>query len=619
MAASLSADLRERVLRGAVILGVVLLTITEGLSPFSALTRGPLIAAWLLIIAALVTLGVRTQFFRVTRPSLSFDPVILLCAAGILAVLTLTFITAVYSPPNSSDAMSYHMPRVVYWTEQSSVRFFRTGYIPQIMLQPLAEYLMLHTFVISGGDRLINFIQWTTSLGCIIGVSSVSIALGIGKRGHWVAALFCATIPSGILASSGAKNDYFLAFWLVTAVFFALRLAATFSWVDASFLGAACGLALDTKGTAYLFAPWILVAVLAPAIARSGRRILPMAAIAVLLAFALNTPQYLRNYFLSGSIVGFASAHGDNSFRWRNDQLGWRSTVSNILRHTSEQLGGRSERWNDQVFGFVNRVHNTLGIDVNDPGTTWPGATYSPPRNANHEADSPSRIHLLILGLLGCYFLFRAARGRDRRLALYGASIVFGFVVFCAYLKWQPFMARLVLPLFVLGAPLTGILETLISPTVLQIAVSLLLLDTARLPTLENWVRPLRGSASIFRSSRDSRYFADLTSWRETWPSYHSAIEQISTSQCRVIGIDDTNFQLEYPLQSLLRERNPGILLVPTGVDNPSIRYPPPVKASPCAIVCMQCVNNPRRLALYQAFPDKTTTGGFVIFSQKPR
>jgi hypothetical protein len=511
------------------------------------------------------------------------------------------------------------MPRVLYWVEQSSVRFFRTGYIPQIMLQPLAEYLMLHTFILSGGDRFINFVQWTSSLGCIIGVSSVAGALGIGKRGQWLAALFCATLPAGVLASSGAKNDYFLAFWLIAAAFFALRLVATLSWVDALFLGAACGLALNTKATAYLFAPWMLIAVLTPAIARFRRRVLLPAAMAALLALTLNMPQYVRNYSLSGSPMGFASAHGDNSFRWRNDHLGWQATVSNILRHTSEQLGGRSPLWNDSVFRFVTRAHNTLGIDINDPATTWPGAVYRPPRNANHETDAPNRIHLIILGLLGCVLLFNAARGRDRPMALYGISIVFGFVVFCAYLKWQPFMARLVLPLFVLGAPLTGILETLISPAVLQIAVCLLFLDIARLPALENWVRPLRGPNSIFRSSRDSRYFSDLTSWRETWPSYYSAIEKISASRCRVIGIDDTNFQLEYPLQALLRERNPGILLVPTGVNNPSVRYPPPVAASPCAVVCMQCANDPRRLALYQAFPNSTTAGGFVIFSQNPR
>ena len=560
--------MRDAGLRGVVLFGLALLVITETLGAFHAIARGPLIAAWLLVIAFAAIAARRT--IRFTLPNFTFDPVVVLCTLGIATILILTGITAAFSPPNSSDAMAYHMPRVVYWAEQGSVRFFPTPYLNQIMLQPLAEYLMLNTYVISGGDRFINFVQWFASLGCIVGVSAIARCLGARQRGQWIAALFCATLPAGILASSGAKNDYFMAMWLVAAVYFASRLAETASWLDAAFLGAACGLAFYTKATAYLFAPFVITAIL-------PRRVLPRALAAAGLAIALIAPQYIRNFDLSGNIMGFDSAQGDGVYRWRNDHLGWKPTVSNMLRHTSEQLGARSERWNTAVFQFVNRAHEILGIDVDDPATTWPGEQYRPPRNANHEADAPNRIALLTLALL-------ALRLRSR----YAVALVLSFLAYCAYLKWQLFMGRLLLPLFVLGSPLAATLEDILTPIILQLAACLLLLDGARLPTLENWVRPLRGPNSVLRVDRDTQYFADMTLWHNE-QSYREAVRRLSATKCNIVGIDITHFQLEYPLQALLREQNPNVKFVHTNVANASRKYAPPVAQKPCAVICLEC------------------------------
>jgi hypothetical protein len=109
-------------MRLAVACGVAVVAITEALSAVHAVGRVPLLICWALF-------AVWVAWRKWSVPVFSRDPVVLLCAAGSAAVLALTGVTAALSPPNSADTMAYHLPRVVYWAQQGSVRFFPTPYL----------------------------------------------------------------------------------------------------------------------------------------------------------------------------------------------------------------------------------------------------------------------------------------------------------------------------------------------------------------------------------------------------------------------------------------------------------------------------------------------------------
>src|SRR5215471_20789753 len=157
--------------------GVAVVLLTEFLSLFHLLRPWPLAVGWLAAIAIWwKSIG---RSYRFSRPALFRHPVecaLGLVIAGIAAVAALT---AIASPPNSADAMAYHLPRVVYWAQSASVAFFRTPYFNQVMLQPMAEYLMLHTYLLTGGDRLVNLIACGAFGGCIVGVSAIAAAMGL--------------------------------------------------------------------------------------------------------------------------------------------------------------------------------------------------------------------------------------------------------------------------------------------------------------------------------------------------------------------------------------------------------------------------------------------------------
>src|SRR6185369_12333247 len=142
-----------------------------------------------------------------------------------------------------------------------------------------------------GGDRWVNLVAFGAFAGSVAAVSSIAAAMGLGTRGQAFAALFCATLPNGILQASGAKNDWLLTLWLAAMVYFTLRR-------EARFAGLALGLALFTKATAYLFVPPLAAAAWVIGGGREWRRFAGFALGGVLL---VNTPQYWRNVRLSRS------------------------------------------------------------------------------------------------------------------------------------------------------------------------------------------------------------------------------------------------------------------------------------------------------------------------------
>jgi hypothetical protein len=581
--------LRDYLLRTAVLAGAATLAITEVFSIFHLLTRWPLAAAWLIAVALFAWIGPR---IALTGRILPLEATFAAVLAAMGAVIALT---AILSPPNSADAMAYHLPRVVYWAQSGSVAFFPTPYLNQIMLQPLAEYFMLHTYVLTGGDRWINLLAFAAYAGCVVGVSSIAGAFGLSSRSQAWTALFCATLPNAILQASGAKNDLLLAFWLVCAVYFAaLR--------EAKWLALSTSLALATKGTGYLFLPPLLIY----AVVILPRRQLTWIPAAI---FLLNGPQYIRNLQLSGSPLGFDSAQGDGVFRWRNEHLTWKPVVSNVLRHASEQLGARSPRWNQSVYGTVIRIHHALAIDPQDRDTTWPGAHYAPPLNANHEANANNRWHLLLI--LAAALL--AAATRNRQWTLYATALLAAFLLFCLYLKWQPFLARLELPLFVLGAPLAALLVEKLRHPAAALILALFLVNNARPALFENWTRPLKSPHSLLATTRDDNYFSDMSQWNNRG-SYLEAVDRTARSGCTQIGIDISENQLEYPYEALLRKRNPKVRFVHTGVTNASARYATADASALCAVLCPDCIANQQKIARYRDIGSPIEIGRFLLF-----
>ena len=380
-------------------------------------------------------------------------------------------------------------------------------------------------------------------------------------------------------------------------------------------IGMAVSLALAffTKGTAYIYGPAVLVGIFSVKAWNQRRHILRALPVVLLIVLVVNGAHYWRNFKLCGSPLGCDSAHGDGRFRWRNDRLGLGPTISNALRHLSDQLGTSDPARNEWVYRTVLAVHKRFGLDPNDPATTWTWSEYGPPSNTNHEADANNRWHLLLAPAMIVLFWKKGGRSDRTRLFTYSCSLVLAFLWFCFYLKWAPYNARLFLSLFVLWSPVIGLTLEQVRPT-LQAVVCFLLLIGSRPFLEENWLRRLKGPNNLFEISRTDAYFTDIAQYNNK-SDYLHAVELTLASGCEEVGIDTEHFALEYPYQALLREAIPEVRFQHTGVKNQSALFRSPETPEPCVVLCLNCSGISEKLTQYEAVGEPVVTGRFVVFS----
>ncbi|MDQ6705595.1 MAG: hypothetical protein M3Z85_06485 [Acidobacteriota bacterium] len=581
--------MRLQFLRGAILFGVVAVALTEALGAFDLLRPWVVRIAWLALLSA----GLRFVISRRTKRRFATkDPVNLFGIGSVLAIVALVACTAWFSAPNTYDVIAYHMPRVVYWAQAGNVAFFPANYLHQNLMPPFAEYIFLHLYLISGGDRLVNMVQAAALLGCAIGVSAAARELGAGLRGQVLAAVAVVTIPAAVLEASGAKNDVVLSFWLIAAVCFALRYTRTLAAVDAAGLGFSLALALFTKGTALILSAPILIAALAPIVRRHWKKIPVVLCIVALCVTLVNAPFYARYFRETGG--HFAS------FGLNNDTPSLRAAVSNALRNGATELGSANAPWDRAIYRLIAATHRKLGIPLNDPATTYWGCAFGIPQRSTHEALATNLAHTLLL--IAAFFpLAWYLRRNPCWMTLY-AGIFAAFVLFGAVLKYQQYHPRLLLPLYGVGCILIGVLAEFLLPRWGQALPIVFLLWVASPYAFENYLRPLMGSYSVLRTPRDESYLSEIR-FLGMVPQYKEAVRLVRESGCVRVGIDYVASALEYPLQALVLETNARARFFHARMQ----------QEDPCIVVCFDCAGNAEKEERYKDF-DRAALPPIVVY-----
>jgi Dolichyl-phosphate-mannose-protein mannosyltransferase len=536
---------RMAALAAAVLEGAVMVVFTEALSLLGALNASGMLAVWVALSGFLAWRVWRDRGSVAWGHPLTVWPGgvdgFLLLSVG--ALIGLLGVLAVITPPNTYDSMTYHMSRVVHWIQNGSLAHYPTSIGRQLFLPPGAEFAILHLQLLTRGDRLANLVQWSSLVGSLTGVSLAAKQLGGDRRAQILAAVVAATLPMGIMQASSTQNDYVVSFWLVCLVVFVLHLnrqpPGSGLTGGALVVGAALGLALLTKPTAYVFAfPFMIWMALART-RRDGVRAWGALILVILVALALNAGHYRRNIATFGAPLGPRV----EATRYLNATFDVPSLVSVAVRNVVLHLGTRWSEVNRLTARMVDGVHRFLGLDVNDSATTADALRLRVSRPPYHEDVAANGWHVALAMVALAALVVVSDLRRQPPLVTYAGLLVTAFVLFCLILRWQPWHSRLQLPLFVLGAPVVGIV--LARRPLLGRLVACGLLGTAVPWVLFSETKPVLGNASVFRRDREAQYFAMRPDLRQP---YLDTVARLREGQCAAVGflMDENGF--EYPL-----------------------------------------------------------------------
>ena len=604
-------DWRESIIAVYVSMGVLITLSTEFLGAFHALTDIAIRSFWLGILT--ITLLLILLF----RRKITFRPFSLKIGGkfewAIIFTISLYFLITLFiallAPPNTNDSLQYHMSRVMHWIVNRSVGFYATPIDRQLWMPPFAEYSILHLFLLVGNDRFVNLVQWFSMAGSAVVVSLIAGQIGVKPRGQWFAALFAVTIPMGILQSTSTQTDYVVGFWCLCVLYFAISECQKYilrgkAGISLNFvlLGFSLALAVLTKGTVYAFVFPILMCYGIFLIWKHLWKIIPgMVLIGGVCVLILNAPAWFRNYSAYGSIFGpGAGSLGSSTY-------GPEMVLSTALKDATNQLALPVGPGNKAMYIVVTKIHQILGIDINDPRITLDEYRI---RFSYQEDYAGNPGHFLfwflsavitsIIFVIRLSFPHLRATSKLRQVIkyfdqpinwafFYNLILIAGYFLFALLFKWQSYNSRLILPLLIAVGPLAGWVSDAIRPRIVLVIFTTLFAIGGLRYLLANPSRPLISvgeNESILLASRTDVLFYNSPEIRD---DYISVVATAKDYSCGSIGLELDSSTPEYLIWYILAANHLPIDQVENILSTPETSPLVDPAYRPCVVFCNIC------------------------------
>ena len=564
---------RKCLLLAAPAWGVWLVAGTELLSIQGWITFWPVLIWWLIFLFGCALLWLR-QRNRVSLPAGDVVPAqtctretsdrttwlgwgYLIWAALIVVYAT---ISAYFSAPSNADTLAYHLPRIIFWWQQHSVRDYPCGFLMQLSMPPMLEFIGLNLVALGGGSLSgIYFVGPAIFILLLLAISELARCLGAGCDGQMFSVLLCATIAAVFVQATTFKPEILASFWYVLLVIAALKLWRSHVGGEGcvAYSGALLGLLLLTHGVGYVFGmPLVLWMGLAMFRRWPLWRGTGAMAVLLLVAALLNVGYWGRNLEQFGHALGPVHPSSPN-LTFLNATMTPAITAENCLRNIAAVSGSPCQTLNNGLNAGISAVAEVFGLNLDDPRCTFPGdfydgVFYSP--SDEYRQGWPVLMYLLPLTLLLCF-----KRGDARRAGAGWLMVVLivALLTFSTVVCWAQTIAHLLLPLACVLAGATAAsmeqkIVSWISPMVAVTAVA------ALVPTMLLFPRSLVGPGAVEDVAPEVT-FTRGPGFTTRELSQLSAYIALLKPKPRTIGIDLNGphpiFALQYALLRSLQPR----------------------------------------------------------------
>lgn len=494
----------------------------------------------------------------------------------IIAVIGLVVLgLSVLMVPYNWDSMTYHLPRIAQWAQNQSVAHYAVNDIRQISSPVLAEFINVQVYLTTGKkDMLLNLLQSCSYLVNAWIIYEIALKIGCKKRFASLAVLLFMTMPIAFGEALNTQVDLFAALWLLIFVFYFIdiytmqKISANRETIEKCIImSVSICFGFLAKPSVNVGMAVLLVILLIRCIRKKDspkelfKILLCVIPVAVLLF-----PELMRNYITLSAFADPSTGQRQLVGTLKPNYL-IVNTIKNLAQNMPNIYLYDSNEW---IAKIVMAIAAFLGVNINDTSIAEDGVAYVLHTVPSYGIDTATNPVIIIFVII-CVFFNLSSLIKKRNLGnTYSLWVMLLFIVFCAAVRWEPYVTRYMLAYLALLCPMIGFQIQDIMECSKKEYLKNAVIPILYFVCLTEFVSLARFHQEMYHENAGNRpygYYAVNKGIRE---EYFEVIELIKKSEYNTVGIHIGGLY-EYPIWAGLSNSNVQIKNVL--VDNKTAKY----------------------------------------------